>query len=135
MVRLPETAERRPLDRGGAPKLDLLTAIIPDQAGIRQPEPATVAAVFDRADLIVRRMRATLDWLSWHGRAEYDRGYRDGYERAAADLERARREFARPTARLLAGGVDLLERRWGPGGRRRFGDPRPGDFPGRGDAA
>jgi hypothetical protein len=28
--------------------------------------------------------------------------------------------------------AELEERRWGPGGRAHFADPRPGDFPGRG---
>jgi hypothetical protein len=28
--------------------------------------------------------------------------------------------------------AELKERRWGPGGRVHFADPRPGDFPGRG---
>jgi hypothetical protein len=27
--------------------------------------------------------------------------------------------------------AELERRRWGPGGRARFADPRPGDFPGR----
>jgi hypothetical protein len=31
--------------------------------------------------------------------------------------------------------AELEERRWGPGGRAHFTDPRPGDFPGRGTEA
>ena len=27
--------------------------------------------------------------------------------------------------------AELEERRWGPGGREHFGDPRPGDYRGR----
>jgi hypothetical protein len=27
--------------------------------------------------------------------------------------------------------AEIDERRWGPGGREHFADPRPGDFPGR----
>jgi hypothetical protein len=27
--------------------------------------------------------------------------------------------------------AELEQRRWGPGGRAHFADPRPGDFPGR----
>jgi hypothetical protein len=27
--------------------------------------------------------------------------------------------------------AEIDERRWGPGGRGHFADPRPGDFPGR----
>ena len=34
--------------------------------------------------------------------------------------------------RLFPAGVgDLEAKRYGPGGRERFADPRPGDFPGR----
>jgi hypothetical protein len=58
-------------------------------------------------------------------------GYRAGYEQAAAD-QAARWNAA---ARAALGGparAELEERRWGPGGRARFADPRPGDFPGRG---
>lgn len=54
-----------------------------------------------------------------HG-GDYGRGLVDGAavrKRAEHDLV----EFAR---------LELL--RWGPGGREHFGDPRPGDFPGRG---
>ena len=42
-------------------------------------------------------------------------------------------QWSRVTA--VVRGPDLAEleaRRWGPGGRAHFGDPRPGDFPGRG---
>ena len=27
--------------------------------------------------------------------------------------------------------AELEEKRWGPGGREHFADPRPGDYPGR----
>jgi hypothetical protein len=56
--------------------------------------------------------------------------WRDGYLAALADL-----------ADLIGGRVfppspsPLEEARWGEGGREHFGDPRPGDFPGRGEAA
>ena len=35
-------------------------------------------------------------------------------------------------ALLAPSHAELEERRWGPGGRAHFADPRPGDFPGRG---
>ena len=65
-------------------------------------------------------------WRDGHQAAElahaddYARGLVDGAtvrKRAEHDLV----EFAR---------LELL--RWGEGGREHFGDPRPGDFPGRG---
>ena len=56
-------------------------------------------------------------------------GYRAGYRQADAD-QAARWNHA---ARAIDGPTqtELEERRWGPGGRARFADPRPGDFPGR----
>ena len=57
-------------------------------------------------------------------------GYAIGYADAEADMARRWDEIARP----VAGGLplaELEERRWGPEGREHFGDPRPGDYPGR----
>jgi len=59
------------------------------------------------------------------GRAMYEAG------RRAAEAEMAA-QWSRITAATR--GPDLAEieeRRWGPGGRVRFGVPRPGDYPGR----
>ena len=53
--------------------------------------------------------------------------------RRAAEAEMAER-WNRVAAPVVAGGPDLAEleaRRWGPGGREHFADPRPGDYPGR----
>jgi hypothetical protein len=64
-------------------------------------------------------------------REMYQAGHADGYRQAEAD-QAARWNQA---ARAGLGGpahAELEERRWGPGGRARFADPRPGDFPGRG---
>lgn len=36
-----------------------------------------------------------------------------------------------PMAAIGPSWAELERRRWGPGGRLHFGDPRPGDFPGR----
>ena len=55
--------------------------------------------------------------------AAYERGQTDGYLRAVADVKAVQRG--------LVLDARLEERRWGPGGRARFADPRPGDFPGR----
>ena len=63
-------------------------------------------------------------------RAGHADGYRAGYRQADAD-QAARWNQA---ARAVDGPAraELEERRWGPGGRAHFADPRPGDFPGRG---
>ena len=57
-------------------------------------------------------------------------GFAAGREAEARERDRAWNAAARPIA---AGGVthdELEERRWGPGGREHFGDPRPGDYQG-----
>lgn len=53
----------------------------------------------------------------------FERGYSEGYLRAVDDLKAAQKGIVRDAA--------LEEVRWGPGGREHFGDPRPGDYPGR----
>lgn len=58
------------------------------------------------------------------GRAD---GWREGYERAEADMARRWREIARPIARGGITNRELESRRWGSGGRKHFADPRPGD--------
>lgn len=58
-------------------------------------------------------------------------GFDAGYRQAAAEMDERWERIARP----LATGpthAELENRRWGPGGREHFADPRPGDFPGRG---
>jgi hypothetical protein len=76
-----------------------------------------------------RRRGELLDW--WAD------GYRIGFE---AGQEIAARRTARewhvtaaglPMAAIGPSWAELERRRWGPGGRAHFGDPRPGDFPGR----
>jgi hypothetical protein len=57
-------------------------------------------------------------------------GYQAGYRQAEADQATRWNQAARPAAGPAH--AELEERRWGPGGRARFADPRPGDFPGRG---
>jgi hypothetical protein len=58
-------------------------------------------------------------------------GYRAGYRQADAD-QAARWNQAARAGLCGPSHAELEERRWGPGGRARFADPRPGDFPGRG---
>ena len=57
----------------------------------------------------------------------YERGQVDGYLLAVADFKAFQHGAVRD--------AELERRRWGPGGRERFADPRPGDYPGRGSAA
>ena len=57
--------------------------------------------------------------------------YQAGRRDAEADMARRWAEIARPAARDVSH-AELEQRRWGPGGRAHFADPRPGDFPGRG---
>lgn len=57
------------------------------------------------------------------GAAGYERGHADGYIRAVADMKAVQHGIVRD--------AELETRRWGPGGREAFGNPRPGDFPGR----
>jgi hypothetical protein len=63
-------------------------------------------------------------------REAYAAGWRRGYARGARELEA---EWPAVVAPLVKGGPDFAElelRRWGPGGRERFGAPHPNDrFP------
>ena len=49
---------------------------------------------------------------------------------AEAEMAARGHEIARAAVRGPSH-AELEERRWGPGGRAHFADPRPGDFPGR----
>ena len=53
-----------------------------------------------------------------------------GYAAAEADRDRAWNAIAHAAVHGPSH-AELEERRWGPGGRAHFADPRPGDFPGR----
>jgi hypothetical protein len=63
------------------------------------------------------------------GREMYAAGRRD----AEAEMAERWNRIAGPVSRARdAGGIEeIAARRWGPGGRAHFADPRPGDFPGR----
>jgi hypothetical protein len=62
------------------------------------------------------------------GREMYAAGRRD----AEAEMAERWNRIAGPVSRARDhGGIEEIEaRRWGPGGREAFGQPRPGDFPG-----
>jgi hypothetical protein len=88
-------------------------------------------ALSDERDTWMRRLGDEYR-LGW--KIGYATGVEEGRRREAAERDRAWNLIARPVSR---GGVTHAEterRRWGPGGRLRFGDPRPGDYPGRGAA-
>jgi hypothetical protein len=57
--------------------------------------------------------------------------YQAGYAAAEADMDRRWHAIAHAAVHGPRH-AELEERRWGPGGRAHFADPRPGDFPGRG---
>ena len=67
-------------------------------------------------------------------RQMYEAGRREGYEAGRRDAEADMARFWAEAARQVTRGVshaELEQRRWGPGGRAHFADPRPGDFPRR----
>ena len=67
-------------------------------------------------------------------RQMYEAGRGDGYEAGRRDAEADMARFWVEAARQVTHGVshaELEQRRWGPGGRAHFADPRPGDFRGR----
>jgi hypothetical protein len=80
-----------------------------------------------------RDVQLALRLAAWRDgyRAGHAAGYDRGFERGARLLEA---EWPVAVASVTACGPSLaeLERlRWGPDGRGHFGDPRPGDYPGR----
>jgi hypothetical protein len=81
------------------------------------PEEAIEAADLAEAETRYRHQLA---------REMYQAGWRD----AEAEMAARWNETAR-AAITGASCAELEERRWGPGGREHFADPRPGDYPGR----
>jgi hypothetical protein len=57
--------------------------------------------------------------------------YQAGWAAAEADMARRWAALVRPVVTGISH-AEHEQRRWGPGGRAHFADPRPGDFPGRG---
>jgi len=62
----------------------------------------------------------------------HDAGFRAGYEAAGRDLDALWAKVAAPVVIRRPDQAELELRRWGPGGRARFSEPRPGDYPGLG---
>jgi hypothetical protein len=93
--------------------------------------PASQAGLLawsDERDLYRRLM---LDRWRQGYRLGREDGWRAGYEAACRDQAASWRAVAGPVARSGPSFAELERRRWGPGGRAHFGDPRPGDYPGR----
>ena len=81
----------------------------------------TPAEAIEAAELAGLETRYRLQF----GREMYEAG------RQAAEADMAA-QWARAAAAVRGPDfADLEERRWGPGGRAHFADPRPGDYPGR----
>jgi hypothetical protein len=66
--------------------------------------------------------------------AGWEAGVRRGRELEGAERDAAWNRIAAPIARGGTAYAEMEVRRWGPGGRARFGDAQPGDFAGFRDA-
>jgi hypothetical protein len=78
------------------------------------------------AELEVRRRWYRDGWGSG-----FAAGLAEGRRREAAERDADWRAIASPVARGGPAHAELELRRWGPGGRAHFGDPRDGDFIGQ----
>jgi hypothetical protein len=81
----------------------------------------------ERVQAIRRRLAAWREGFI----SGFEAGRQIGYCQAEADMAQAWQEAARPLSRPGPSHAELERLRWGPGGRARFGDPRPGDYRGR----
>jgi flagellar biosynthesis/type III secretory pathway protein FliH len=102
----------------------------------REPAPLAqaVAELLSWSDALDASLRLRLAAYRQGHEDGRQLGYDEGYTAAVAESEAAWYAAAHP----VAAGIphDELEiRRWGPGGRARAGDPRPGDYPGQAGAA
>jgi hypothetical protein len=101
------------------------------------PDPADVAALVELSAERDAWRRVALGRERDAYRCGLALGISLGYERGrsdeAAEREAAFRAWVTDTG-ISRGAVthaELERRRWGPGGRGRFADSQPGDFPGR----
>lgn len=97
--------------------------------GTSIPDPADIAAVLALSDERDRWERYALDLARAGYAAGYERGDHHGYARGDRLMQREWPAVVRP---FIPGPgeptpAEISERRWGPGGRERFADPRPGD--------
>jgi hypothetical protein len=90
------------------------------------PQDAIAAAELAEAETAYRHQLARQMY-----QAGQRAGFQAGYRQADVDQAAQWAQVARPVVHGISH-AELEERRWGPGGRAHFADPRPGDFPGRG---
>ena len=83
----------------------------------------TPAEAIEAAELAEAEIRYRNQLAGEMAAAAFERGRQAGYVQAVADVKAVQRG--------LVLDAELEARRWGPGGREAFGNPRPGDFPGR----
>lgn len=104
-----------------------MNAATPDPEFIK-----TVLALSDERDAW-QRLVDQREHQAWQaGRAE---GARAGREALIDEQDAEWRQVRQETARGGPSHAELEERRWGPGGREHYGDPRPGEYRGgRADA-
>jgi hypothetical protein len=96
---------------------------------------AAALAAYDQLAALARELADAIDpaaelrlrraLVAEHRAAALEDGARSGYLLAVADIKAAQHGIVRD--------AELEMLRYGPGGRKHFGDPRPGDFPGRGE--
>ena len=89
------------------------------------PRDAIEAAELAEAETAYRHQLAR-EMFQAGQRAGFEAGYRQANAEEAAHWAR----ITRPVVHGIPH-AELEQRRWGPGGRAHFADPRPGDFPGR----
>lgn len=111
-------------------------------ADLRQARAANVRPSGQLAELarLVQALLDSIDHLEelrvrrlWHAegwRAGFRAGLAEGRRLEAADRDAAWDAIATPIARGGPSHSELERRRWGPGGRAAFGQPRTGDFQG-----
>jgi hypothetical protein len=81
----------------------------------------TPAEAIEAAELAEAEIR----YRNQVGRLMYETGRREAEAEMAAEWSRITAATRGPDL------AEIEERRWGPGGREHFADPRPGDYPGR----
>jgi len=94
----------------------------------RDPVPladaiAELIELSDERDLWIR-------WLLDAQRQAYAAGHADGFTEGWQECEWDRQLAWHELASEVARGGEVEHKRWGPGGRARFGEPRPGDYGG-----
>jgi hypothetical protein len=98
----------------------MMAGAVPNVAGLQTVADLLAAQPDPMAELALWRRLCREAYEA--GRAE---GWRQGYERGARLREAEWPSIVAPLAAPSVAELDLL--RWGPGGRERFGEPRPGD--------